>query len=102
MTDEEFLKMLGRNVRDRRKELGLTQTELANRIGTASKENQRSYISKLEAGQRNPGIVLMRHMSEALGVSISSLVGEENRFNLLTKENQAIISTLIDKLLSNQ
>lgn len=102
MTDEEFLKILGKNIRDKRKELGLTQTELANRIGTTSKDNQRSYISKLESGQRNPGIVLVKHMSEALGVPVSSLIGEENRFNLLTKENQMIISTLIDKLLMNQ
>lgn len=102
MTDEEFLKILGKNIRDKRKELGLTQTELANRIGTTSKGNQRSYISKLESGQRNPGIILVKHMSEALGVPVSSLIGEENRFNLLTKENQMIISTLIDKLLMNQ
>lgn len=103
MTDEEFLKRFGRNVSDARHELGISQTELANRIGTSSsKENQRSYISRLESGNRNPGIVLVHRMSIALNVPMSKLLGEDNRFNLLTKENQMIISTLIDKLLMNQ
>ena len=50
MTDKDtYLKTLGQNVRRLRKELHLTQAELANKCGYDS-ENSRSTISKIRKG----------------------------------------------------
>jgi DNA-binding XRE family transcriptional regulator len=55
---------LGRNLRRVRTAAGLTQTALAKRSGTA-----RSYVSGLEAGQRNPTAVTLQRLAKVLGVA---------------------------------
>jgi DNA-binding XRE family transcriptional regulator len=55
---------LGRNLRRVRTAAGLTQTALAKRSGTA-----RSYVSGLEAGQRNPTAVTLQRLAKVLGVT---------------------------------
>lgn len=48
---------------------GVTQTELANRIGIS-----RYYLSALERGKaKNPSIKVMRKLSEELGESVQEL-----------------------------
>lgn len=60
-------KLVGRNVRRLRLLAGISQAELANRMGV-----DRGYISGLELGQRNPTIVTLWHLSKALGVKVKS------------------------------
>jgi ribosome-binding protein aMBF1 (putative translation factor) len=55
--------MVGRNVRRLRTAAGLSQAELAERMGV-----DRAYVSGLELGQRNPTIVTLWHITRALGV----------------------------------
>lgn len=55
--------LVGRNVRRARIEKGLTQEELAERAGTSQ-----FYISSLEAGRRNPTVVTVLELAQALGV----------------------------------
>ena len=55
---------LGRNLRRVRTAAGLTQTALAKRVGT-----DRSYVSGLEAGQRNPTAVTLQRLAKVLGVT---------------------------------
>jgi DNA-binding XRE family transcriptional regulator len=55
---------LGRNLRRVRTAAGLTQTALAKRSGTA-----RSYVSGLEAGQRNPTAVTLQRLAKVLRVT---------------------------------
>lgn len=58
---EDVRRILGSNVRRLRKAAGLSQAELANRMGV-----DRGYVSGLELGQRNPTIVTLWHLGQAL------------------------------------
>lgn len=53
-------------MRDRRKELNITQQELADRVGTA-----RSYIARIERGQTDIQMSTFFKISSALGISFS-------------------------------
>ena len=55
---------LGRNLRRVRTAAGLTQTALAKRSGM-----DRSYVSDLEAGQRNPTALTLKRLAKVLGVT---------------------------------
>lgn len=65
----DMRRLVGRNVRRVRKERGLTQEQLADRSGF----NQQ-YISDLERGFRNPTVVSLFELAQALGVSHVLLV----------------------------
>jgi transcriptional regulator with XRE-family HTH domain len=58
---EDVRRILGSNVRRLRKAARLSQAELANRMGV-----DRAYVSGLELGQRNPTIVTLWHLGQAL------------------------------------
>ncbi len=60
---------VGLNVLKIRRERSLSQEELSFRSGLT-----RAYLSGLEAGRRNPTIVSLHKLAEALGVDIESLV----------------------------
>lgn len=57
-------KLVGRNVARIRRQKGLTQEELANISGFSQQ-----YISGLEQGRRNPTVVTIYEMAQALGVN---------------------------------
>jgi transcriptional regulator with XRE-family HTH domain len=65
---------LGERVRILRRERGLTLNLLAERSGVS-----RAMISKLERGEKNPTLVVAAKLAEGLGVSLSQLVGVEER-----------------------
>lgn len=59
----------GASVREARKERGISQEELAWRSGV-----DRSYMSSIERGEQNVGLMSMHRVAEALGVTLSELV----------------------------
>jgi transcriptional regulator with XRE-family HTH domain len=61
--------LVGDNVRRYRLAAGLTQQEVANRMGV-----DRAYVSGLELGQRNPTVVTLWHAAHALGVEVHLLL----------------------------
>lgn len=65
---------LGARVRELRGERGLTLEGLAERSGVS-----RAMISKLERGEKNPTLVVAAKVAEGLGVTLSQLVGIEDR-----------------------
>ncbi len=65
---------LGGRVLDFRRERGLTLEALAERSGVS-----RAMISKVERGEKNPTLVVAAKVAEGLGVSLSRLVGIEER-----------------------
>jgi transcriptional regulator with XRE-family HTH domain len=69
---EDVRRMVGRNVRKLRIGAGLSQAELAERMGV-----DRAYVSGLELGQRNPTILTLWHLGKALGVKLRSFLEEE-------------------------
>lgn len=62
------LKNLGEKVKKLRKNHGLTQEELAVKIGVSS-----AYIGFIEQGQRNPSINTADKIARVLGVKFSDL-----------------------------
>jgi len=69
---------LGERVRALRRERGWTLELLAERSGVS-----RAMISKLERGEKNPTLVVAARVAEGLGVSLSQLVGIEERRNVV-------------------
>jgi transcriptional regulator with XRE-family HTH domain len=69
---EDVRRMVGRNVQRLRAEAGLSQAALAERMGV-----DRAYVSGLELGQRNPTILSLWHVAEALGVKLQHFFQEE-------------------------
>jgi transcriptional regulator with XRE-family HTH domain len=59
----DIRRVVGSNVRQCRVAAGLSQEELAVAMGV-----EQGYVSRLEAGSRNPTIVTIWHAAKALGV----------------------------------
>jgi transcriptional regulator with XRE-family HTH domain len=61
---------LGSALRVRRRALGLTQTEVARRVGVSQ-----GLIAQLEGGRfRNPSLAVLRRLAEALSTTVGDLV----------------------------
>jgi transcriptional regulator with XRE-family HTH domain len=65
----DMRKIVGRNVRRIRQGIGLTQEQFAERAGFAQQ-----YVSSLENGRRNPTVVTIYELSQALGVAPMDLL----------------------------
>ncbi len=70
----DMRKLVGRNVRRIRQEHGYTQEEFAEKSGFSQQ-----YISDLERGRRNPTVVTLYELANALGVVHVELVLPDNR-----------------------
>lgn len=60
--------LFGRAVRKRRRELDLSQEDLAERAGL-----HRNYISDIERGDRNPSLENIQKLAKALDTRVSAL-----------------------------
>ena len=74
MVEEVASRRLGERIRGLRRARGLTLNELAGLSGVS-----RAMISKLERGEKNPTLVVAAKVAGGLGVSLSQLVGVEER-----------------------
>jgi transcriptional regulator with XRE-family HTH domain len=70
---EDVRRVVGRNVQRLRIAAGLSQAALAERMGV-----DRAYVSGLELGQRNPSVVTLWHVAEALGVRLQAFFRDED------------------------
>lgn len=61
-------------IRERRLELGMTQDELADKVGFKTKGS----VCKLETGDRSIPIGRLRKLAEALETSVDYLIGNES------------------------
>ena len=62
---------LGQAIRQRRRKLGLSQEELAGKVGTAL-----SYMSEIETAKVSPSVAVLRRIADALGMKTSELVAD--------------------------
>lgn len=67
----DVVQLLGANVRRCRKLRGMTQEQLALEVGM-----ERSYVSDLERGTRNPSVRALGRLAEALKVEPKELLEE--------------------------
>jgi transcriptional regulator with XRE-family HTH domain len=65
----DMRKLVGRNFGKLRREKGFTQEQFAEMSGFTQQ-----YVSGLERGRRNPTVVTLFHLANALGVSHVDLV----------------------------
>lgn len=65
----EIKQLLARNVRRRRSELGLSQEDLADAASI-----DRTYVSGIERGLRNPTLIILERLANALGVQAFTLI----------------------------
>lgn len=71
---------IGKRIQQRRKELNLTQQELADRIQVTNKA-----ISKWETGEGYPDISILNELSIALNMSVDELLGSQHQKNIEKK-----------------
>lgn len=64
-----MLVAFGQAVREARAQAGVSQEDLAHRAGI-----DRSYMSSIERGEQNVGLMSMSRVAAALGVTLSELV----------------------------
>ncbi|MDE6540024.1 MAG: helix-turn-helix domain-containing protein [Ruminococcus sp.] len=64
----------GQKIKNRRKELGYTQAELAERVHTTQ-----PYVSRLEKGWFNPSMQMIVKISTALNISVDYLLFDNRK-----------------------
>ena len=79
---ENMTSKFAKAIHNRRKELGLTQEELAERVGTT-----KQVVSKYENGQRSPKVVMANAFADALETTLDELLGVEKE-NELTESGE--------------
>jgi transcriptional regulator with XRE-family HTH domain len=86
----DIRRVVGKNVRRYRKEAELCKEELAARIGV-----EQGYVSRLEAGERNPTIVTIWDAAEALGVCPAALFRAHAQSSKATAKRKKIRKPII-------
>jgi transcriptional regulator with XRE-family HTH domain len=61
-------KRVGLNVQNRRRALGLSQEDLAHRA-----RMHQTYLSGIEGGKRNPSLLVLARLADALGVDLEEI-----------------------------
>jgi transcriptional regulator with XRE-family HTH domain len=96
--------IFARNMKERRKKLGLTQCELASKVGVST-----SFITEIEIGRKSPSFINISKIADALEAPEWSLFVE--RGEKITKKSnsdaqlaitlKAALSDKIDEILNN-
>lgn len=88
-SEEKLREYFARNLAHYRKLLGLTQTELAEKLNYSDKS-----ISKWERGDGLPDLAVTVQLAEIFGLTPNDLLAEKPRKRLLTTRNKTIITLL--------
>lgn len=83
------------SVLSRRKELGLTQEELAKKIGTS-----KQMVSKYELGQRSPKVAMANAFADALETTLDELLDIEKEIEEENKDPQIKLVESVMKEMS--
>lgn len=67
-TDKEYLRAFGQHIQKLRKELGISQAELAFRTGF-----HRTYVGMIERGERNITLSNLVRLAQGLNITIKDL-----------------------------
>lgn len=88
MDEQELFRWkFGMRIRLRRAVIGLSQTELADKLGYSNK----TIISKIESGKNEPPLSKVGAFADALETTVAYLMGwEEKEFDLTPEEYELI------------
>lgn len=108
--DQRLLAQIGKRIRTRRKECGITQGQLAEHLGFSQPQ-----VHGFESGRRRLPVTLLPTISEFLGISVEELLGIETKrsqrgrpsklekqFELvsrLPKKKQQLVSDMLDAII---
>ncbi|MGV3630258.1 MAG: helix-turn-helix domain-containing protein [Bacteroidota bacterium] len=67
--NKQYLQHIGNNLRKIRTKAGFSQQELADNSNVA-----KSTIQRIEKGDLNPSVTLMKNISDALNIDLSSMI----------------------------
>jgi transcriptional regulator with XRE-family HTH domain len=68
---QDWCKIVGKNVRKIRQQRGMTQEKLAFEAGI-----DLTYVGGIERGKRNPSLLVMARVADALSVPLAKLLNE--------------------------
>ncbi len=91
---KELLDTLAGHIRTRRKAIGITQEQLAERAGLSA-----NYIARLEIGSNTPSLPALISISKALGMQTFELLKVEANYTWLNKAQE--IAWLLESLNEN-
>ncbi len=77
--------IIANNIIKYRKELGLTQLELAERLNYSDKT-----LSKWERGESIPDIITLTQLAEIFGVNVEAIISDEPIINNLPKQKKGL------------
>ena len=75
-----------------RTSLGLTQEEFGEKLNVSNQ-----FVSQVEVGKRNVGLRFLKKVSEAFGVKLMELIGEEDKF-VITEDDESFIMKFLKTL----
>lgn len=70
--EKRLVKAVGKRVATRRLAQGLTQDELARKLGVSN-----AHVSYLERGERGPSLYMLHKLARVLGTSVGRLVPDK-------------------------
>lgn len=88
-SEEKLREYFARNLAHYRKALGLTQTQLAEKLNYSDKS-----ISKWERGDGLPDLAVTVQLAEIFGLTVNDMLAEKPRRRLMTTRNKIIITLL--------
>lgn len=88
-SEEKLREYFAKNLTHYRKQLGLTQIELAEKLNYSDKS-----ISKWERGDGLPDLAVTVQLAEIFGLTVNDLIAEKPRRRLMTTHNKIIITLL--------
>ncbi len=89
ISEDKLRENFARNLTHYRKSLGLTQTELAEKLNYSDKS-----ISKWERGDGLPDLTVTAGLAEIFGLTVNDLLAVKPRRKLMTTRNKIIITLL--------
>ena len=87
--EENLRKYFANNLSHYRKQWGLTQTELAEKINYSDKS-----VSKWERGEGLPDLTVTAQIASIFGLTVNDMISEKPRRHLLTPRNKTIFTLL--------
>lgn len=92
MGDLDF-KAIGLKIKERRKELGITQEFIANMLDVNP-----SHISNIECGRANPSLTVLVRIANLLHCSVDRFLSGEYTFYHKENQEQSLDEKILDKL----
>lgn len=84
---------IGQIIREKRTEKGMTQEQLAERLGVTGQA-----VSKWERDEAYPDIALLKELAKALGLSVGELLGEEKEETKYVQTTETDVDKMMLKI----